>query len=169
MLLLSLEEDAMCPEQTLKRKNIEKIMTSSVVSDEITAQQKELAAAERKLEQVNNSVLKMKDKLDLIRQQVSDARNQSRSKNTKQTQRALTSAKDRLQKLRQDLDGKLSEYREMKLIVRDQKSLVTNLEKKETAKQKAVARFLKEWERDYDRNMRRKRKNVQKRRRTMKA
>lgn len=159
----------MCPEQTLKRKNIEKITTSSVVSDEITAQQNELAAAERKLERVDNSVLKMKDKLDLIRQQLSDARNQYRSKNTKQTQRALTSAKDRLQKLRQDLDRKLSEYREMKLIVRDQRSLVKSLEKKETAKQKAVARFLKEWERDYDRNMRMKRKTVQKRRRTMKT
>jgi predicted nucleic acid-binding Zn-ribbon protein len=169
MLLLSIEEDAMCPEQTLKRKNIEKITTSSVASDEITAQQKELATAERKLKQVGNSVSKIKDKVELVRQQLSVARNQYRSANTKQTQRAFTTANNRLQKLRQDLDRKLSEYREIKLIARDQRSLVKSLEKKETAKQKAVARFLKEWERDYDQNMRMKRKTVHKRRRAMKT
>lgn len=159
----------MCPEQTLKRNNIEKITTSSVASDEISAQQKELAIAERKLKQVGNSVLKMKDKVELVRQQLIDSRNQYRSTNTKQALRAITNANNRLQKIRQDLDGKRSEYRELKLVVRDQRSLIKSLEKKEAAKQKAVARFLKEWERDYDRNMRMKQKTVQKRTRTMKT
>jgi len=159
----------MCPEQTLKRKNIEKIMTSSVASDEITAQQKELANAESKLKHMGNSVLKIKDKVVLIRQQLIDARDQYKSKNTKRTQRALTNANDRLQNLRQDLDRKQSEYRELKLIVRDQRSLIKSLEKKEAAKQKAVAMFLKEWESDYDRNMRMEQKTVQQRRRTMKT
>jgi hypothetical protein len=159
----------MCPEQTLKRKNIEKIKASSVTSDEITAQQNELAYAERKLRQVGNSVEKIKDKVGLIRQRLSDARNQYRLKNTKQTQRAFTNASDQLQNIRQEFDNKLSEYREIKLIVRDQRSLVKDLEKKEVAKQKAVARFLKQWECDYDRDMRMKRKTVQKRSRAMKT
>ena len=159
----------MCPEKTLKRKNIEIITTSSVASDEIIAQQKELATAERMLKHVGNSVLKIKDKVVLVRQQLIDARDQYRSIKTKRTQRALTNANDRLQSLRQDLDKKQSEYRELKLIVRDQRSLIKSLEKKEAAKQKAVARFLKEWERDYDRNMRMKRETVQKRRRIVKT
>lgn len=159
----------MCPEQKLKRKNIEKITTSSVASDEITAQQKELATAERELKHVGNSVLKIKDKVILLRQQLLDARDQYRSKNTKRTQRVLTNADDRLQDIRQELDSKQSEYRELTLIVRDQRSLIKSLEKKEAAKQKAVARFLKEWERDYDRNMRMKRETVQKRRRIVKT
>jgi hypothetical protein len=169
MLFLPIEEVAMCPEQTLKRKNIENIRKNSVASDEINAQQKELAIAERKLKQVANSVLKMKDKMELVRQQLIDVRHQHSSKNTKQTQRALTNAKDRLQKLREDLERKRSDYREMRLVVRDQRSLVKGLEKKEIAKQKAVARFLKEWERDYERNMRMKQKTVHKRRRTIKT
>jgi len=159
----------MRPEQTLKRNNIEKITTSSVASDEINAQQKELAIAERKLKQVGNSVLKMKEKVELVRQQLIDSRNEYRSINTKQALRAITNANNRLLKIRQDLDGKRSEYRELKLVVRDQRSLIKSLEKKEAAKQKAVARFLKEWERDYDRNMRMKQKTVQKRTRTMKT
>jgi hypothetical protein len=159
----------MCPEQTLKRKNIENIRKNSVASDEINAQQKELATAERKLKQVANSVLKMKDKVELVRQQLIDIRHQHSTTNTKQTQHALTNAKDRLQKLRQDLERKRSDYREMRLVVRDQRSLVKGLEKKEIAKQKAVARFLKEWERDYERNMRMKQKTVHKRRRTIKT
>ena len=102
----------MCPEQKLKRKNIEKITTSSVASDEITAQQKELATAERKLKHVDNSVLKIKNKVVLIRQQLLDARDQYRSKNTKRTQRVLTNADDRLQDIRKELESKQSEYRE---------------------------------------------------------
>jgi hypothetical protein len=76
----------MCPEQTLKRKNIENIRKNSVASDEINAQQKELATAERKLKQVANSVLKMKDKVELVRQQLIDIRHQHSTTNTKQTQ-----------------------------------------------------------------------------------
>ncbi|KPJ79762.1 MAG: hypothetical protein AMJ58_10845 [Gammaproteobacteria bacterium SG8_30] len=61
----------------------------------------------------------------------------------------------------------LSEYRELQLIVRDQRTLVDSLEKKEAARQKAVARFLKEWERNYDREMRMKEKTLRKRRRLL--
>jgi hypothetical protein len=65
----------------------------------------------------------------------------------------------------QQRDRVLSDYREMKLMVRDQRTLCRSLEKKEEAKQKAVARFLKEWERRYDQEIRIKEKTVRKRER----
>lgn len=157
----------MCPEKTLKRKNIEKIMNRSVASNEIVTQQKELVNTERKLKQAGDSLLKIKDKVVFVHQQLIGVRDQNRIKKTKQTQRALISANNRLQKLRQDLDEKRSKYRELKIIVREQKSIVKSLEKKEAAKQKAVARFIKKWERDYDQKLRLKRNNLKKRKRAL--
>ena len=63
----------------------------------------------------------------------------------------------------QQRDSVLSDYRELKLLVRDQRSLYRSLVRKEEARQKAVARFLKEWERRYDRETRMKEKNVRNR------
>lgn len=79
----------------------------------------------------------------------------------------MTTASDKLDNARQQRDKMLSEYRELQLIVRDQRTLVDSLEKKEAARQKAVARFLKEWERNYDREMRMKEKTLRKRRRLL--
>ena len=62
----------------------------------------------------------------------------------------------------------MSDYRELKLLVRDQRSLYSSLVKKEEARQKAVARFLKEWELRYDRETRMKEKNIRKRGRLIK-
>jgi len=153
----------MCPERTLKRRNVDKITTKSVTLDEIGAQQKELSAAERILKQTGNRVIKSKEKVTLEIQRLADARNQYRSRNTKQTQRVFNTAATRLQKARQERDKLISEYRELKLIVRDQRNMLRSLEKKETAKQEAVASFLKEWERNYDRKMRMKQKTIRKR------
>ena len=50
-------------------------------------------------------------------------------------------------------------------MVRDQRTLCRGMEKKEEARQKAVARFLKEWEREYDQGIRMKEKTVRKRER----
>ena len=158
----------MCPERTLKGEINRKNTTGSVMPAEIVAQQKELAASERKLEQAGNAVTRIKEKVALERQRLADARSQHRAQNTKQSQRAFNSATNRLQKLRQDRDNLMSEYRELKLIVRDQRNLLASLEKKEVAKQEAVARFLKEWERNYDREMRMKRMTVHKRKRLIK-
>ena len=158
---------SMCPEQALKRKNIKKILNRSVASNEIDSQQKELANSERKLNQAGDNVSKIKDKVDQARQRLIEVRNQHRTSKTKQAQRAITSANNRLQIFRQDLDDKRAIYRELMIIVREQKSMVKSLEKKEAAKQKAVAKFLKDWERDYDHKMHLTRSNVQKRKRAL--
>ena len=150
----------MCPERALKQRNIDNIATSSVTSREIDAQRKELVAAERNLSRMEQKLLVLKDQVDqsILRQK--DLRGQYKVKKTKQIRRRLEVANNRLSDLRQRRDNMLPEYRELKLMVRDQRALLKALEKKEIARQAAVARFLKEWERDYDRKMRRKQKNA---------
>jgi hypothetical protein len=151
----------MCPERALKNRNIRNITASSVASDEISAQRKELAAAERRLNRMEQKIPAIKDQVAQSRLRLSDLRNQSKAKNKKQITRMHETAKHRLSSARQQRDKMLSEHRELKLIVRDQRALVKALEKKEAARQAAVARFLREWERDYDRKMRIKQKNAQ--------
>jgi Na+-translocating ferredoxin:NAD+ oxidoreductase RnfC subunit len=150
----------MCPERALKQRNIDNIATSSVTSREIDAQRKELVAAERNLSRMEQKLLVLKDQVDqsILRQK--DLRGQYKVKKTKQIRRRLEVANNRLSNLRQRRDSMSPEYRELKLMVRDQRALLKALEKKEIARQAAVARFLKEWERDYDRKMRRKQKNA---------
>ncbi len=150
----------MCPERALKQRNINNITASSVTSDEINTQCKELAAAERNLHRMEKRLLALKGQVDESRLRLNDLRNNSKEKNTKQTQRRLEASKNRLSDLRQQRDNMLLEYRELKLMVRDHRALLKALEKKEAARQAAVARFLKDWERDYDRKMRRKQKNT---------
>jgi hypothetical protein len=157
----------MSPDRALRRKNVEKIATDSVTSDEINAQRAELTAAERKLARMDQGIAKIREKVARLRQRLADARHQGRQRNTAQTGRAVTTASDKLDNARQQRDKMLSEYRELQLIVRDQRTLVDSLEKKEAARQKAVARFLKEWERNYDREMRMKEKTLRKRRRLL--
>ena len=59
----------------------------------------------------------------------------------------------------------LVDYRELKQIVRDQRTICRHLGKKEEARQKAVAKFIREWEQNYDRALRLKARNVNQRRR----
>ena len=131
----------MCSQRTLKGGNIEKIRNDSASSEEISAQNKLLVAAERNLQKIERNTLISKDKVIQLRARLDITRAQHESRNTKQTERALKTAKARLQKARQVRDKLLTDYREHKLIVRDQRNLLNSLEKKEVAKQKAVYSF----------------------------
>ncbi len=149
--------------RTLMRNNLEKIATLSVTSDELVEQQAVLEAAERKLTRMEQRRVKILEKIAGLRQRLAEARNLHRDQDTAQTKRALMSLTKRLDSAMQQRESVLFDYREQKLLVRDQRSLYRSLVKKEEAKQKAVARFLKEWERRYDRETRMKEKNIRKR------
>ena len=154
----------MCPAQTLKRKNLKKISESSVDSDEIRLQQRELSAAGNRLERIEQKIAKAREQVDQTRKRLAELRSNAGERNTARNKRAIDTAKNKLTSQRQHRDKLLSEYRELKLVVRDQRALVKSLKKKEAARQAAVARFLRDWERNYDRKMRMKEKNVRIRR-----
>ena len=149
--------------RTLMRNNLEKIAALSVTPDELGKQRAALEAAEYKLARMEQRRVRILEKIAGLRQRLAEARNLHRDRNTAQTKRALMSLTKKLDSAMQQRDSVLFDYRELKLLVRDQRSLYRSLVKKEEARQKAVAQFLKEWERRYDRETRMKEKNVRKR------
>jgi hypothetical protein len=157
------EDSGLGSGRTLMRNNLEKIATLSVTTDELGEQRAVLEAAERKLTGMEQRRVKILEKIAGLRQRLAEARNLHRDRDTAQTKHALMSLTKRLDSAMQQRDSVLFDYRELKLLVRDQHSLYSSLVKKEEARQKAVAKFLKEWERRYDRETRMKEKNVRKR------
>lgn len=138
---------------------------NSVAPDEHGKQLAVLESAERKLERKEQDITRVREKIAGLKQQLAEVRSLKLERDTAQTKRALAAVIKILEGAVQQRHGMLSDYRELKLMVRDQRTLCTTLEKKEEARQKAVARFLKEWERNYDRGIRMKEKIVRKRER----
>ena len=147
------------------RNNLERISTQSVTPNELDEQWKVLQAVERKLARLEQGRLKLREKIPELRQQLAGARSQHREQGTPQTKRALASLTKKLDSALQLRDSMSADYRELKMLVRDQRALYKGLVKKEEARQKAVARFLKDWERRYDREIRMQEKTVRKRER----
>ena len=71
---------------------------------------------------------------------------------------------DEATRLRREAAAKL---REVKKVVREERQIARETEHKERARERAVAAFVKKWEREYDLEMQRKRKNVELRRREL--
>lgn len=95
------------------------------------------------------------------------AKGRAKSANTKRLSNAALTARHRANestKLRVEAAAKLREARK---ILREQEHLVKELERKERAKERAVAAFVKKWEREYDLEMRRKKKNITLRKREL--
>jgi hypothetical protein len=157
------KQTEMSPERITRRRNVEKIASDSVASGEIDAQREELTAIEDRLQVMERDLIRLRERVARLRQQLSAARSRHRERNNARTLQALDRASEKLAHARQQRDTMLSGYRELKLVVRDQRALLRSLERKEAAKQEAVARFLKEWERDYDQKMGINRKRIRKR------
>jgi hypothetical protein len=155
--------------RTLMRENVKSISSTSVSSEAIETQRKTLAAAQRKLDRMAQNVLLMRERIALLRHALAEVRDKHKQSKTRATTRAVTTAINRLDTAIRRRDKLLMEYRDLKQIVRDQTVLCRQLGKKEEAKQKAVAKFLKDWERNYDREIRMKEKNVRQRKRLTKA
>jgi paraquat-inducible protein B len=169
MQLTTKEIADLSTDRTLMRNNLERISTQSVTSNELDEQQAVLEAVERKLARMEQARLKVREKIAGLRQQLAEARSRQRVRDTPQAKRALVLLTKKLEAALQLRSSMASDYRELKLLVRDQRDLYKSLKKKEEARQKAVAKFLKEWERSYDRETRMKEKTVRKRERMRKT
>ena len=155
----------MAQKRTLMRENVRSISTKSVSSDEIETQRKALAAAQRKLDSMAHRILLIRERIAVLRAELAEAKKLHRDSGSRKTERAVMAAVNKVDTAIRRRNKVLENYREMKQIVRNQGALCKTLEKKEEAKQKAVAKFLKEWERNYDREVRMKEKNVRQRKR----
>lgn len=149
--------------RTLMRNNAEKIATRSVSSDELQTQHALLVKAEQKLSRMDQTRGKVRERITMLRQQLAEARRRHSEMNTLQTKRDLLARINKLNRAIRRRDSVVAGFRELKQLVREQRALYKGLLKKEEARQKAVARFLREWERNYDRGIRMKEKNIHKR------
>jgi predicted nucleic acid-binding Zn-ribbon protein len=144
-------------------ENVDRISSRSVTSDDLQAQRILLDKAERKLARMDEARVKIRERISELREQLAEARSQHSGQNTIESKRALMALTKKLNRAVQRRDSLMSEFRELKLLVRDQRALYKSLVKKDIARQKAVAMFLKEWERNYDRETRMQEKNIRKR------
>ena len=159
----------MAQKRTLMRENVKSISTESVSSDEIEIQRKALAAVQRKLDSMAHRILLIRERIAVLRDELAEAKQLHRDSSSTKTERAVTAAVNKVDTAIRRRNKLLENYREMKQIVRNQGALCKTLEKKEEAKQKAVAKFIKEWERNYDREVRMKEKNVRQRKRLVRT
>lgn len=88
------------------------------------------------------------------------ARARARDSKLKRTADAVLTARQRLNESKKHRIEIAARLREATKILREQEQLAREHERKERARERAVARFLKNWEREYDLEMQRKKKNI---------
>ena len=101
------------------------------------------------------------------REQLEAVKARAKGSNSKQMTSSVLSAKQKVKettRLRQEAAAML---REAKKLVREEKQLTREAERKERARERALAAFLKKWDREYDLEMQRKQKNIALRRREL--
>ena len=155
--------------RSLLRDNVKKLSTSSVNTDTLQTQHDGLKKAETRLLRMEQRVFMCQDKVRNLRAQLGKARLSYKMKNTPQAKRVVDTAANKLKNAIQQRNEVVSSFRDMKQMVSDQRAMCKKLEEKEAAKQKAVARFLKKWERDYDREIKLREKKAKQRRRWMES
>jgi ABC-type transporter Mla subunit MlaD len=155
--------------RSLLRGNIEKLSKPSVRVNTLRAQKDELKKAETALVRKEQRVFRLQVKVRDLRAQLNETKLRHKNKNTAQSKRACETAANKLKTAIQHRKEAVSQYRDMKQVVRDQRATYRKLERKEAAKQKAVAQFLKKWEREYDREISLREKKAKQRRRWLES
>jgi hypothetical protein len=166
---LRLTDTVETPEQvrnkTPMQQNVKRISTTNSTMDEINAQRAALQAAERRLARLAARGMQAREKINDLRRELAGLRARGRNRATPATVQEVRAASSRMAAAVRRRDKLLSDYRELKLFVREQRALCSKLEKKQQARQRAVEKFLREWERNYDRELRMKERNARKRKR----
>ena len=155
--------------QSLLHENVKNISSASVEEVTLHDALSELKKAEARLPRAEQRVFKCQAKVRDQRALLSATRLRHKQKNNPQTKRACESVVNKLELTKQQCIESVSRFRDIKQIVRDLRAVYKRLERKEAAKQKAVAQFLKKWERDYDRKVKIHEKNANQRRRWLQS
>lgn len=155
--------------RSLLHENVEKLSNASVKEDALRVSLSELKKGEARLSRAEQRVAKCEARVQDQKMLVSDARLRHKGEDSSQARRACESAVKKLALANQQYKESVSGFRDIKQIVRDHRAVYKKLEKKEAAKQKAVAQFLKKWERDYDRKTKMLEKNASQRERWLKS
>ena len=123
-------------------------------SDSVKMALKEVGRAEAALEK-----MQAREKNAIAKYEAAKAR--AKTGKQKRLSNAVLAARQRANestKLRRDAAANLREARK---ILREQEQLAREADRKERARERAVAAFVKKWNREYDLEMRRKKKNIE--------
>lgn len=155
--------------RSLLHENVKNISNASVKEDALRVHLSELKKGEARLSRAEQRVFKCEAKVQDQKTLLSEARLRYKRENSPETKRACESAVKKLTLANQQYKESVSGFRDMKQVVRDLGAVYKKLEKKEAAKQRAVAQFLKKWEHDYDRKTKILEKNASQRERWLKS
>ncbi|MFQ5545570.1 MAG: hypothetical protein ACE5FE_06305, partial [Acidiferrobacterales bacterium] len=90
-------------------------------------------------------------KLKTVRQATKDAIRKARIIKGATATKKINTARRRLALAKTEHRAAAGRYKEARMLLREQKLLARAAEQKERAKQKAIAEFVRKWEREYDR------------------
>ncbi|MFQ6024322.1 MAG: hypothetical protein ACE5NW_16530 [Acidiferrobacterales bacterium] len=99
-------------------------------------------------------------KLKTVRQATKDAIRKARIIKGATATKKINNARRRLTLAKTEHRAATARYKEAGMLLREQKLLASAAEQKERAKQKAIAEFVRKWEREYDRKLAIATKNV---------
>lgn len=115
---------------------------------------KELGRAETELKKTKKYEAQMKERHN-------KAKAKTRQANTAAAKQTEHAARKRLQAASKQRQKAAARHKEASMLLHEQEQLAKELERKERAKKKAVAAFIKKWEREYDRDVARKKQNIE--------
>lgn len=101
--------------------------------------------------------------------QYQSSKDRAEGSDSTRSQVAVRTARERAKSASKRRREALANLREARSLLREQQQLARDAERKERAKQRAVAAFLKQWEREYDLEMKRKKKNIKLRKREVRG
>ena len=121
--------------------------------DMVKAASKEVVRAEKAHEK-----LLAREKRALAQLEAAKAR--AKGSNLKRLSNAALAARHRASDVTKERVEAAAKLREARKILREQEQIAREADRKERAKERAIAAFAKKWEREYDLEMRRKKKNI---------
>jgi paraquat-inducible protein B len=143
---------------TIESREEDPLMTATKKQ---TESQKDAAKlASREVERAEQAHEKMLAREKRALAQLKAAKGRAKGASSKRLSNAALTARQRANESTKSRIEAAAKLREARRILREQQQLVRALERKERARERAVAAFLKKWEREYDLDMQRKKKNI---------
>lgn len=119
----------------------------------IQSAQKEVGRTAAALDQARRQEKKAAERLRAVKGRALNAKSAV-------SRKAVSAARERVRNAALQRSEAAARHREAKTLLKDQAQLAKSLERKQRAREKAVAAFIKQWDKDYDKTTALKRNNI---------
>ncbi len=128
-----------------------------VITDDVKqvlqAANKELGRTAAAVEQARKQEKKAAERLSAVKARCQNAKSAV-------SRKAVSAARERVRKAAAQRIEALARQREAKTLFQEQEQLAKSLQRKQRAREKAVAAFIKKWDKEYNMSTERKRNNI---------